>query len=235
MSNFNATHKTVDGVFEIMLPKSLTLKRNSNPQRFWSSSDITGDVIDVYNTRTYAYSQKSLYLHPKTNRAFFKCPSQHNVKSRYFIDELIEIEKDSKDTSLELASISKLLEQNTGNAEAISRLQLIKQALDTGELSDGYHSFNDLYFQRLILTAALVRLCKDLCWKSWRHSDGELCFGGGWFIVGFDTPAGQYTYHYEEKYWDLFQCAELEQGKTFDGHTSKDVERLLTLAPRETI
>lgn len=98
-----------------------------------------------------------------------------------------------------------------------------------GELSDGYHTFNGLYHQRLILTAALVKAHKDIAWKSWKHEDGELCFGGGWFIVGFDTPKGGYTYHYEEKDWDLFDCEELPVGKHWDGHTEDDVERLLSM------
>lgn len=99
-----------------------------------------------------------------------------------------------------------------------------------GDLSDGYHTFNGLYHQRLILFAALVKAYKDRAWKSYRHEDGELCFGGGWFIVGIDTPEGSYTYHYENKDFDLFECEELPVGKHWDGHTEDDVTRLLSLA-----
>lgn len=98
-----------------------------------------------------------------------------------------------------------------------------------GDLSDGYHTFNDLYKQRLVLFASIVKQNKDLAWKSFRHEDGELCFGGGWFIVGIDTPEGSYTYHYEVKDWDLFDCQELPTSKHWDGHTDKDVSRLLSL------
>ena len=100
---------------------------------------------------------------------------------------------------------------------------------DIGDLNDGYHTFNDLYHQRAMLFAALVKAHKDKAWKSWKHEDGEKCFGGGWFIVGIDTPQGSYTYHYEEKYWGLFKCVALERAKHWDGHTDKDVERLLSL------
>ena len=99
------------------------------------------------------------------------------------------------------------------------------------DMSDGYHTFKDLYYQRMMLTAALVKAYKPLAWKSHRHEDGELCFGVGWFIVGITTPQGDYTYHYEDKYWDLFECEELPVGKPWDGHTEKDVTRLLSLAP----
>lgn len=63
---------------------------------------------------------------------------------------------------------------------------------DIGEFSDGFHTFNSLYYQRLILFAALVNTFPTLAWKSHKHSDGEAPFGGGWFIVGIDTPKGPY-------------------------------------------
>lgn len=100
---------------------------------------------------------------------------------------------------------------------------------DIGDFSDGYHTFNDLYHQRAVLFAALVKAHKDKAWKSWKHEDGEECFGGGWFIVGIDTPQGSYTYHYKEKYWGLFECVALEKAKHWDGHTDKDVMRLMSL------
>ena len=97
------------------------------------------------------------------------------------------------------------------------------------DLSDGFHTFRQLYYQRMMLFATIVKQNKDRAWKSLRHEDGELCFGGGWFIVGIDTPEGSYTYHYENKYWDVFDCEELERSKHWDGHTEKDVTRLLSL------
>lgn len=97
------------------------------------------------------------------------------------------------------------------------------------DLSDGFHTFKQLYYQRMMLFATIVKQNKDIAWKSLRHEDGELCFGGGWFIVGIDTPEGSYTYHYEDNYFSLFDCKELERGKHWDGHTEKDVTRLLSL------
>ena len=101
-------------------------------------------------------------------------------------------------------------------------------AVDVEKMSDGYHTFDDLYEQRLILSAALAKN-NPHAWKSKRHDDGSVPFGGGWFITGFDTDEGCYTYHYELKDWDLFQCKELDKGKPWDGHTSKDVRRLLSI------
>lgn len=100
--------------------------------------------------------------------------------------------------------------------------------IDVEKISDGYHTFADLYEQRLILSAALAKN-NPYAWKSKRHDDGSVPFGGGWFIMGFYTDEGCYTYHYELKDWDLFQCKELDKGKPWDGHTSRDVRRLLSI------
>ena len=44
---------------------------------------------------------------------------------------------------------------------------------DIGEFSDGFHTFNSLYYQRLILFKALVNTYQTLDWKSRKLSDGE--------------------------------------------------------------
>lgn len=121
------------------------------------------------------------------------------------------------------------------------------------QLSDGYHSFKELYDIRLAYNVALFNewanhLWKNPSWrvdtnseqsmipkynvhKSWKHSDGELCFGGGWFIVVANLPSGQISNHYEAKDWDLFKIPEVEKALfEFDGHTTQDViQRLKSL------
>ena len=113
--------------------------------------------------------------------------------------------------------------------EQIEQICKIANIDDIGELSDGFHTFNSLYYQRVILFATIVNTYKELAWKSKKHEDGQFCFGGGWFIVGIDTPKGSYTYHYEMECWDLFDCKELPRAKHWDGHTDEDVTRLLSL------
>ena len=117
------------------------------------------------------------------------------------------------------------------NAQRTIIQALEAQPTDKGEISDGYHTFNQLYHQRAILFATIVNQNKDKAWKSFKHSDGHYCFdeNGEMFIVGIDTPKGSYTYHYHKKYWDYFDCKELEYGKVWDGHTEEDVTRLLSL------
>jgi hypothetical protein len=101
-----------------------------------------------------------------------------------------------------------------------------------GNTSDGYHTFNELYEFRKAYNAALFNEWavggKCSVHKSWRHHDGELCFGGGWFIVVAVLPDGQISNHYEAKDWDLFAVPETERALfEFDGHTGADVvERL---------
>ena len=115
--------------------------------------------------------------------------------------------------------------------EAEKVINILNAFSSPGELSDGYHTFNQLYHQRAVLFACIVNQNKNKAWKSFKHSDGKYCFDsdGEWFIVGVDTPQGSYTYHYAKEYWDMFDCQELECGKEWDGHTEEDVTRLLSL------
>ena len=97
-----------------------------------------------------------------------------------------------------------------------------------GNTSDGYHTFNELYEFRKAYNAALFNEWsaggKCSVHKSWRHHDGELCFGGGWFIVVAVLPEGQISNHYEARDWSLFAIPETESALfEFDGHNGSDV------------
>ena len=107
--------------------------------------------------------------------------------------------------------------------KAIAWLENQKEPADKGEISDGYHTFNELYYYRMLYNAAFFNLLpKHLVHKSRRHHDGEECFGGGWFIVMAQLPTGQISNHYELKDWDLFQVPEQEKADEWDGHTPKE-------------
>jgi len=101
----------------------------------------------------------------------------------------------------------------------------------TGETSDGYHTFNELYAYRLAYNAALFNEWaaqgKYGVHKSKRHSDGELCFGGGWFVVVAQLPTGQITNHYQEDHWPLFDIERRDKAAEWDGHTPADVAKRL--------
>lgn len=99
----------------------------------------------------------------------------------------------------------------------------------TGETSDGYHTFDELYHHRAVLFSVVVRDHAELAWKSKLHHDGTMY--DDMFIVGIETPTGQATYHYDiDPYWEMFDCKELEQAPEWDGHTPADaIERIATL------
>ena len=111
--------------------------------------------------------------------------------------------------------------------QAINKL-INDERVDSNVISDGYHTFGELYEFRKVYNAALfndwANRGVNQVHKSWKHFDGELCFNGGWFIVVAILPTGQVSNHYEAKDWDLFQCHESETAMyEFDGHSPNDV------------
>lgn len=60
-------------------------------------------------------------------------------------------------------------------------LQRLKNLfLPEGQISDGFHTFDELYHYRMLYNAAFFNSLegKYEVHKSYRHADGELCFGG---------------------------------------------------------
>lgn len=100
------------------------------------------------------------------------------------------------------------------------------------DVSDGYHTFKELYRYRMLYNAAffneLAKIQKIKVCKSHKHNNGELCFGGGWFIVMAELPTGQISNHYEDSDWDLFNVPELETAWKWDGHTPQEAATRLT-------
>ena len=112
--------------------------------------------------------------------------------------------------------------------EAIELIASLQQEQDMGEVSDGYHTFNELYYYRMLYNAAFFNLLpKGWVHKSKRHNTGEECFGGGWFIVMANLPTGQISNHYELKDWDLFKVPEKEFADEWDGHTPQEAAKRL--------
>lgn len=99
-----------------------------------------------------------------------------------------------------------------------------------GNLSDGYHTFNELYHHRAILFSVICNSMPDKAWKSKLHDTGDMF--DGMFIVGIETPEGQATYHYDiDPYWELFKVKELEKAPKWDGHTPQDaIDRISKLS-----
>ena len=99
------------------------------------------------------------------------------------------------------------------------------------EVSDGYHTFKELYEHRITLYIALCRKAvnKTAVWRSNFHSDGSKW--DDWFILGIDKRKGeQITYHLPKQKWGLCDFAEtLEKAPGFDGHTPQDVLNRINL------
>ena len=108
---------------------------------------------------------------------------------------------------------------------------LIEPQPITGDTSDGYHTFNELYDHRAKLFSVIVQCFKDRAWKSKLHHDGTMY--EGMFVVGIETPLGQATYHYDiDPYWNAFDCQELIRAPEWDGHIPEQaISRIASLRP----
>lgn len=101
------------------------------------------------------------------------------------------------------------------------------KAEEKGKISDGSHTFEELYYHRMVLFAVICNTHKNIAWKSKLHDDGSMY--DNYFIVGIKTPLGDYTYHYHMDYWDYFNVKTLDRAPAWDGHKPEDIDRLFTI------
>jgi hypothetical protein len=112
------------------------------------------------------------------------------------------------------------------------QVQAFFEGNDRMQVSDGYHTMDELYEHRMVLWITLCRKYDDLClelggnsqvWRSKLHSDGTSFEGE--FSLGIGKKEGeQITYHLPLRLWDETNFAEtLERAPEFDGHTPSDV------------
>ena len=101
--------------------------------------------------------------------------------------------------------------------EAITKLK------DTNNVSDGYHTFGELYEHRVKLFIALCKARKDLNpIRSFVNSEGVKY--DDWFLLQIGSYGSQIRYHLPKSEWENCSFAkEVEQMPEFDGHTAKDV------------
>jgi hypothetical protein len=100
---------------------------------------------------------------------------------------------------------------------------------EVGKISDGYHTFDELYEHRVVLFIALCKMCylPNDVWRSEIHSDGSRY--DGWFVMGINKePGQQITYHLPMREWPNTEFAEtLERAPRWDEHNSNDVIKRL--------
>lgn len=94
---------------------------------------------------------------------------------------------------------------------------------EAGKVSDGYHSFDDLYEHRCLLYCLLSSFYYS--WKSKLHADGTGF--DGWFVAGMEFENGDFkraiTYHLPIRMWEIYSAVEMDRAPEWDGHTSQDV------------
>lgn len=127
---------------------------------------------------------------------------------------------------------------NYDSMEELLNMAIKSEDMDTNLISDGYHTFGELYEHRIVNFVTVCKMYKSILiyghnvWRSKKHSDGELAFGGTWFVLGIGKEQGkQITYHLPIEKWESTSFAEtLGMAPEWDGHTSQDVlERLSKL------
>jgi hypothetical protein len=100
---------------------------------------------------------------------------------------------------------------------------MIAVECDSNKVSDGCHTFGELYWHRGHLFIALMKSHPQMSWRSFKHDDGS--FHDGWFIAGMRTPKGDVSYHLPDSMWYMLDgCIETrEKAPVFDGYTAQDV------------
>lgn len=128
----------------------------------------------------------------------------------------------------------KKMENFMENPEFLAAQKIIKSlpSEQRNKLSDGYHTFGELYEHRIRLFITLCQFAQYHfpVWRSFRHSDKTRI--DGWFVLGIEVMEGsQMTYHLPESKWSECDFAmTFDRAPGFDGHTSADVlERLKEL------
>jgi hypothetical protein len=90
-----------------------------------------------------------------------------------------------------------------------------------GDISDGYHTFDELYEHRCLLFLLFVT-GQDLMGAAY----AVLEHYEGWDLITYDSPEGQISYHVSTKYRHLWSGTLMEipiERHKFDGHTPTDV------------
>ena len=92
-----------------------------------------------------------------------------------------------------------------------------KFEIKDGDISDGYHTFDELYTHRIALFLTLINSVDYPCFIKHEHYEG-------WDAVYLELPDGQISYHvpiHNRKY--LKRAKVVGDEYKYDGHTPEDV------------
>lgn len=93
------------------------------------------------------------------------------------------------------------------------------------DISDGFHTFGELYDHRCLLWILLVLNSDFKNYAYWLKDHYE-----GWDGIVVQHPQGQLSYHVSVKFRHLYESKlllRLEKNHVYDGHTSADVLKRL--------
>jgi len=108
--------------------------------------------------------------------------------------------------------------------ETIELINAAIRGVDSNQVSDGYHTFGELYEHRIALFIALCKIKPyPACWRSQLHHDGSAF--EGWFIMGIGKDRGeQISYHLPMSKWEETRFAHtVKYAPEWDGHSGEDV------------
>jgi len=105
---------------------------------------------------------------------------------------------------------------------------------DKGNVSDGYHTFNELYEHRCLLWIIFAHFERDICyWVRDHYPNWDL------LVMELSPNIGQISYHVKSEYRKFYEGKIQEKllaDHVFDGHTPNDViNRLKTLLGDENL
>lgn len=100
---------------------------------------------------------------------------------------------------------------------------------DSGKVSDGYHTFDELYAHRCHLFVALMRSHPEIAWRA-NDPNGDGTMRDFWFLAGMHLPTGDISYHLPITMWGMLDgvgIATTLHAPAYNGHTSADTVKRL--------
>ena len=105
----------------------------------------------------------------------------------------------------------------------------VKVSCESKFISDGSHSFADLYDIRSLLFCHLCHCFPKMAWRSLRNENGTIIHDGDMFLAGLRSPQGDVNFHLSiSAYWHMLHGIEEKKcSPRHDGSSSKEqMERL---------
>lgn len=119
-------------------------------------------------------------------------------------------------------------------------MKFIPKSVEGIEVSDGSHTFRDLYTHRYYLFCLAMTMYPEVSWRTLKHNskDKDPMYEG-YFLAGMDLPTGRVTYHVEIPFWNLLDnlgIQTLSEAPKHDGSSPEDcLERIFNFITEHKI